>query len=212
MAVNQATRNQTILAKYIPEEAVPVISDWIFHFNFKLKIRKPRVSVYGDYRPPLPGTNHLITINRDLNRYAFLLTLVHEIAHLLAHERHGRKIKPHGDEWKNSFKELMRPIIRLGVFPEDVRAAIVNYMQDPGASSCSDDNLMRVLKKYDSPNGLVLLESLPVNAQFSWAGKVFVKGAKIRTRYQCILHGTKHVYFFAALAEVGKIKTETVSD
>lgn len=200
--MNQATRNQSILAKYIPEAAVPLISDWIFHFDFKLKIRKPRQSVYGDYRPPLQGRNHLITVNRDLNQYAFLLTLVHEIAHLLAHERHGLRIKPHGEEWKNSFKDLMRPIMRLGVFPDDVRAAIIKYMQDPGASSCSDIHLMRTLKKHDAPNGLVLLESLPANSVFRYGDKNFVKGVKIRTRFQCKLYGTEHIYFFAALAEV----------
>lgn len=141
-----------------------------------------------------------------MNQYAFLLTLVHEIGHLLAHERHGLRIKPHGEEWKNAFKDLMRPIIRLGVFPDDVKHAIIKYMQDPGASSCSDVNLMRVLKKYDSSNGLVLLESLPHNACFSYGGKEFVKGAKIRTRYQCKQRGTEHIYFFAALAEVGHIR------
>lgn len=182
-----------------------MISDWIFHFNFKLKIRKPRQSVYGDYRPPREGSNHLITVNRDMNEYAFLLTLVHEIAHLLAHERHGRRIKPHGEEWKTSFKDLMRPVMRLGVFPDDVRAAIVKYMQDPGASSCSDVNLLRTLKKYDKANGLVLLESLPMHSIFRFGDKTFVKGAKIRTRFQCKLHGTQHVYFFAALAEVSAI-------
>ena len=205
--MNQAERNQSILAKYIPEPAVPLISDWIFHFNFKLKIRKPRQSVYGDYRPPMPGTNHLITVNRDLNQYAFLLTLVHEIAHLLAHERYGRRIKPHGDEWKDCFKELMRPIMRLGIYPDDVRAAIVGYMQNPGASSCSDDNLLRTLKRYDKANGLVLLESLPLHAVFQFGDKRFVKGKKIRTRFECKLYGTQHVYIFAALAEVTHVKT-----
>ncbi len=166
------------------------------------------MSVYGDYRPPMPGSNHLITINRDMNQYAFLLTLVHEIAHLLAHERHGRRIKPHGEEWKNCFKELMRPVMRLGIFPDDVRGAIIGYMQNPGASSCSDDNLLRTLKKYDKANGLVLLESLPLNSVFQFGGKQFVKGKKIRTRYHCHLSGTKHIYFFAALAEVTHVKAE----
>ena len=206
--MQQAERNQSILAKYIPEPAVPLISDWIFHFNFKLKIRKPRQSVYGDYRPPRPGTNHLITINRDMNQYAFLLTLVHEIAHLLTHERHGFRIKPHGEEWKTAFKDLMRPVMRLGVFPDDVRTAIVKYMQDPGASSCSDINLMRTLKKYDPANGLVLLESLPMNTVFRFGEKIFVKGPKVRTRFQCKQHGTPHIYFFAALAEVAVVSAQ----
>jgi len=203
--VEQAHRNQSILAKYIPEPAVPLISDWIFHFNFKLKIRKPRLSRYGDYTQPKSGLNHLITINRDMNKYAFVLTLVHEIAHLLTFERHGNRVKPHGAEWKNAFKELMRPVMRLDIFPEDVRLAIISYMQDPGASSCSDENLLRILKKYDRDNGLVHLETLHLHAHFEYGGKIFVKGAKMRTRYQCKLRDSHHVYLFSGLADVKRV-------
>jgi len=205
--VDQATRNQSILAKYIPEAAVPLISQWIFHFNFKLKIRKPRQSLYGNYRPPKPGLNHTITVNRDMNQYAFLLTLVHEIAHLLTYERHGHRVKPHGEEWKNSFKELMRPVMRLEVFPEDVRNTIVSYMRDPGASSCSDIDLMRVLRRHDKPNGFIHLETLPLNAEFDYGGRIFIKGMKMRTRYQCKEKLTGHVYLFSGLADV-KAKIE----
>src|SRR3954463_5857713 len=106
-AMHPVTRNQNILAKYIPEPAVPLISDWIYHFNFKLKIKKSRQSKFGDYRPR-PGLNHLITINQDLNKYAFLMTLVHEIAHLLCYERHADRVRPHGEEWKECYRELMR--------------------------------------------------------------------------------------------------------
>ena len=200
--MDQATRNQSILAKYIPEAAVPLISQWIFHFNFKLKIRKPRQSLYGNYRPPKPGLNHTITVNRDMNRYAFLLTLVHEIAHLLTYERHGYRVKPHGEEWKNSFKELMRPVMRLEVFPDDVRNAIISYMRDPGASSCSDIDLMRVLRKHDKPNGFIHLETLSLNAEFDYGGRIFIKGMKMRTRYQCKEKLTGHVYLFSGLADV----------
>jgi hypothetical protein len=200
--MDQMTRNQSILAKYIPEPAVPLISEWIIHFNFKLKIKKSRQSKYGDYRPPLPGLNHQITINQDLNKFAFLLTLVHEIAHLLCQERHGNRVKPHGEEWKNCFKELMRPFMRLNIYPDDVYHAIVGYMKNPAASSCSDDNLLRTLKKYDAPSDLVHLETLPQNAVFIYNERQFVKGPKIRTRFKCLEKDHLHVYFFAALAEV----------
>ena len=79
--MEQLERNQSILYKYIPEKAVPAISEWIYKFDFKLRIKKSRLSKYGDYRPPVNGENHLITINYDMNKYAFLITLVHEIAH-----------------------------------------------------------------------------------------------------------------------------------
>jgi len=200
--LDQLSRNQSILAKYIPDPAIPLISDWIYHFNFKLKIKKSRQSKFGDYRPPLPGLNHQITINHDLNKFAFLITLVHEIAHLLTHERHGHRVKAHGEEWKNSFRELMRPFMRMEIFPQDVFDGIVKYMKDPAASSCSDDNLFRALKRYDKPNSLVHLETLPNNVEFIFNDRNFIKGPKVRTRYRCIEKNSNHVYLFAALAEV----------
>ncbi len=203
--MEQITRNQTILAKYIPVPAIPLISEWIYHFNFKLKIKKSRMTKFGDYRPPVHGLNHQITINHDLNRYAFLITLVHEIAHLLCHERHGERVKPHGEEWKDAYRELMRPFMRLPIFPDDVREAVIRYMKDPSASSCSDDNLLRALKRYDRPTDLVHLETLPSNSEFLFNKRSFIKGPKIRTRYRCKEKKTNHIYLFAALAEVKKI-------
>lgn len=199
----QLERNKAILRKYLPEPTVPLIAEWIYHFDFKLKIKKSRSSKYGDYRQPLAGTNHLITINHDLNPYAFLLTLVHEIAHLLTFNRHGNRVKPHGEEWKQSFKELMRPVMRYDVFPADVRQAIIAYMQDPGASSCSDPQLQRVLKQHDAKDGVILLEMLPLHTVFTWnENRRFVKLHKRRTRYLCREIDTNREYLFSGLAEV----------
>jgi SprT protein len=200
--LDQLTRNQSILAKYIPEPAIPLISEWIYHFNFKLKIKKSRQSKFGDYRPPLPGLNHQITVNHDLNQFAFLITLVHEVAHLLCYERHGNNVKAHGEEWKNAYRELMRPFMRMEIFPQDVFDGIIKYMKDPAASSCSDDNLFRALKRYDKPNDMVHLETVSNNAEFIFNDRHFIKGPKIRKRYKCVEKNSNHVYLFAALAEV----------
>lgn len=204
--MDQVTRNQSILAKYIPQPAIPLISDWIYQYNFKLKIKKSRQSKFGDYRPPLPGLNHQITINHDLNQFAFLITLVHEIAHLLCHERHGNRVKAHGEEWKNAYRELMRPFMRMEIFPQDVFDGIVKYMRDPAASSCSDDTLFRALKRYDKPNDMVHLETVSNNREFIFNNRHFIKGPKVRTRYKCVEKHTNHVYLFAALAEVKLIE------
>ena len=50
----------------------------------------------------------------NLNPYRFLMTLVHEVAHLVAFQKYGRAIKPHGKEWKFTFQTLMLPFIRPG--------------------------------------------------------------------------------------------------
>src|SRR5579863_8574196 len=98
--MQQLYRNKSILSKYIPESAVATIADWVYVYDFKLKIKRSRSTKYGDYRPPVKGQNHQITINHDLYKYAFLNTLVHEIAHLSAWKKYGDTIQSHGKEWK----------------------------------------------------------------------------------------------------------------
>lgn len=205
----QLERNKAILTKYLPDNTVDIIAGWIFHYDFKLKIKKSRASKYGDYRPPLKGTNHQITINHDMNKYAFLITLVHEVAHLTNWNKHRNRVKPHGEEWKSEFKVLMQPFINEEVFPPDVLSALTRYMRDPAASSCSDPHLMRVLKQYDVRVNTVLLEELPANTIFMYSqGRYFVKGEKIRTRFKCVELKTKREYLFSPLAEVYLVKNE----
>jgi SprT protein len=201
--MTQIERNKTILAKYIPEPAVPLISEWIYTYDFKLKIKKGRSSKYGDYRPPLVHTNHHISVNRDLNPYAFLVTLVHEIAHLSNWKKHGDRIKPHGVEWKQEFREHMQPFFKLQLFPEDVHGALVRYLTNPAASSCSDIQLLRILKKYDNGTGAIFLEDIPPGTVFLFGrGRHFRKGEKVRKRFLCLELQTHRKYLFNPLSEV----------
>jgi SprT protein len=201
--MSQLERNKSILHKYIPSPAVPLIAEWIYHFDFKLKIKKSRSSKYGDYRPPLENTNHHISVNRDLNPYSFLVTLVHEIAHLSNFRKNGDRVKPHGEEWKLEFRRLMQPFFELGFFPEDVHRALTRYLLNPAASSCSDIGLLRVLKKYDDVNGSVFLEELPAGTTFVFGkGRKFRKGEKIRKRFCCAEVGSGKKYLFSPLCEV----------
>jgi hypothetical protein len=194
----------TILSKYLPAEAAPVIARWIDYFQCDFKVSRNRNTKYGDYRPPHAEKGHRISVNYDLNPYAFLITTVHEFAHLLTWNDHKRKAKPHGQEWKSNFKRMMNPFFEKDVFPGDVKRAIVTYLQNPSASSCTDLNLFRVLKTYDEKKtNAVAVEKLPENAVFSMKnGRVFKKEVKIRTRYRCTELKTGLVYLFNPLAEV----------
>jgi SprT protein len=205
--MDQLERNQSILYKYIPEKAVPVIAEWILKFDFKLRIKKSRSSKYGDYRPPIKGENHLITINYDMNKYAFLITLVHEIAHLSNYNKNKNSVKPHGEEWKLHYKLLMQQFLIPDIFPGDVIMALRKYMSNPAASSCSDTNLLRVLKKYDIRQDTVLLEELPQGMQFRYNNsRDFIKGEQVRKRFKCKEVGTNRMYLFNPLTEVLAIK------
>ncbi len=211
--MNQLERNQSILYKYIPEKAVPTISEWVLKFDFKLRIKKSRSSKYGDYRPPINGENHLITINYDLNKYAFLITLIHEIAHLSNFNKHKNSVKPHGEEWKLHYKLLMNQFLIPDIFPPDIILALRKYMSNPAASSCSDINLLRVLKQYDNHKNTILLEDITTGSTFSYNdNRYFIKGEQVRKRFKCKEISSNRLYLFNPLTEVTVITTPKISE
>lgn len=193
-----------ILARYMPPDAAPLIGRWIDHFKCEFKISRGRSSKFGDYRAPFDGKGHRISVNYNLNPYAFLVTTVHEFAHLHTWNEHKHQAKPHGTEWKNNFKKMMQPFFEKDVFPPDVKQAIVKYLNNPAASSCSDLNLYRSLRMYDAPQESIhTVEKIAANTLFKLKdGRIFQKGEKLRKRYKCVEVATKRVYLFSPVAEV----------
>ena len=206
-------RNAEILSKYIPEKAVGLIVRWIYEYDFKLKITKERNTKLGDYRPPIDRPNHLITINHNLNPYSFLVTLVHEIAHLTCYNRYRNRVLPHGEEWKSEYKKHLSYFLTKEIFPDDVLFVLMRHLEKPGASSCADSNLLKVLKRYDKKNEeqpVVFLEKLPYKTKFLYNGsRLFEKGLRVRTRYKCTEISTGNQYLFHALAEVQMVEPVT---
>lgn len=192
------------LSKYMPEAAAPIISQWINDTSCRFKVTRSRKTKLGDYRAPFRGNPHQITVNHDLNPYAFLLTSIHEFAHLKTYQDYKSTVRPHGKEWKQNFVNLIQPFIKLSIFPNDILIAIASYMNNPAASSCTDLNLYRALKKYDCKNteGTVV-EDLPQGAIFVLKnGRKFRKMEKIRKRYKCMEIVTDKIYLFHPIAEV----------
>ncbi|UOE49575.1 SprT-like domain-containing protein [Mucilaginibacter sp. SMC90] len=204
-----------VLEKYLPAEAAPLIARWIDYFKCEFKISRNRNSKFGDYRSPYGGKGHRISVNYDLNPYAFLVTTVHEFAHLHTWNEHKQKAKPHGTEWKNNFKKMMQPFFEKEIFPADVKKAIVNYLDNPAASSCSDLNLYRSLRKYDPPKeseAILTVEKIPLKALFKLKdGRVFRKDEKLRKRFKCTEVATKRIYLFSPVAEVELIEGATAA-
>jgi SprT protein len=192
---------ESILSQYMPAEATPIIGKWIDYFQCEFKIS--RATKLGDYRHPYKNTGHKISVNNNLNSYAFLVTTVHEFAHLLTWNDHKNKVRPHGNEWKYNFKRMMVPFLEQNIFPEDVRQAIVSYLNNPTAASCTDLKLSRALKKYDLLPDVSRLEELPLHAVFTIKdGRQFKKGEKLRKRYRCVCLSNGNIYLFNPLAEV----------
>ena len=169
-----------------------------------MKIVNHRVTRHGDYRR-LSNGQHQITVNVTLNKYRFLITLVHEIAHLVAFERFGRSIKPHGSEWKRTFQELMVPFIRPEIFPNQLLPLIARHFKNPKASSSTDAQLSIALKAFDGTQhtDTSYVYELPFGSVFRiYNGKLFKKGNRRIKRYECIEMATGRMYLFQPNAEV----------
>ncbi|MBE7178815.1 MAG: sprT domain-containing protein [Mucilaginibacter polytrichastri] len=199
--------NQHILGQFLPEGTAATIEKWINYYRCDFTIHRSRRSKLGDYRAPFKGDPHRISVNRDLNPYAFLVTTVHEFAHLLTHEQHKGRVLPHGTEWKLNFKKMMQPFLQGDFLPVDVSRVLRAYLENPAASSCADVSLMRILKKYDEPKpDAVTVEKLALGSIFCLPdGRTFQKQEKLRKRFRCVEMQTKRIYLFSPMAEVRKM-------
>ena len=191
------------LEKYLPERAVGPCFELIKNHGVHLKIVNHRVTRHGDYRR-LPNGKHQITVNASLNQYRFLITLVHEIAHLVAFEKFGRFIKPHGKEWKQTFQHLMLPFIRPEIFPSQLLPFVANHFRNPKASSSTDSRLAIALRTFDAVERIKsYVFELSEGSTFRlYNGRVFKKGKKRTKRYECIELATGKLYLFQPNAEV----------
>ncbi len=190
------------LEKYIPQAAVKPVFQIIQEHNIYLKIVNERVTRHGDYRK-MPNGQHQITVNSNLNSYRFLITLIHEIAHLETFKIYGRQIKPHGKEWKHTFQKQMLPFLRPEIFPIQLLPYLALHFKNPKASSDTDAKLSLALKQYDAPNDKNYIFEIPLGGKFRlYNGKIFKRGNKRVKRYECLEVATGRVYLFNPNAEV----------
>lgn len=191
------------LEKYLPQGSAQYAHDLLWKYGIQLHIKKPRKTKLGDYRSPRPGEPHRISVNNDLNPYSFLITFLHETAHLINFEKNGHKVKPHGGEWKSEFYEVSKPILVDSYLPNDVLKAVSNYVKNPAASSCTSPELVRTLKQYDIRKELhLLVENIQEGAHFYIENRLFERGPKLRSRYRCKEIVTGKWYFVPGLMEV----------
>lgn len=199
------------LQHFLPPGTYDAVIRYIEFYKVHLTVARERKSILGNYRCRTAHTNHRISVNGNLNPFEFLITLIHELAHLLTYEKFGNKVKSHGREWKLVYGRLLDSFLKNKIFPVDIERTLLQTLANPAASSCAEDGLIRVLRKYDiDSSGLVLIEELPVDAQFiidlaSGEGRVFQKGEKLRKRFFCTEVRTGKKYLFSPVYKVNRV-------
>ena len=192
-----------ILSKHIPENAVELVNEMLEDHPVQLKIVNNRTTKHGDFKRTKNGDLQ-ITVNKNLNSYQFLLTLVHEVAHLVTYKE-KKHLKPHGIEWKCNFQHLMLPFLRPSIFPQQLLPHLAKYLKNPKASTGSDVNLTYALKQYDEKSGKCFIFELQQGSIFSFKNKTYKKGNLRRTRIECTEIKSNKKYLFNQNAEVNLI-------
>lgn len=197
------------LQKFMPADAFPLVLPYLEKYHVHLTITRERKSILGDYRHALPGKNHRISVNGNLNPYSFLITLIHELAHLICFQQYAHRVPPHGKEWKMIYQELMRQFLGRDIFPGILEVALVKSLHNLPASSCSDVELARVLQTFDLvPDFLQRVEDLPVGSIFRMDLRFFRREEKLRKRIRCTDCQNGRVYLFSPIVPVDPISGE----
>jgi SprT protein len=195
------------LQDYLPPGTYEPVLGYLRQYKVHLTVARERKSILGDYRHRTHQDNHRISVNGNLNTYSFLITLLHELAHLLTFEQFGNKVLAHGREWKTIYSKVLAQFLEHKIFPADIEAELLRSLQNPAASTCAEDGLLRVLRNYDpKEDHHRLVEEIALNGLFRLKdGRVFKKEGKLRKRYRCIEVKTGKVYLFSPVYEVESV-------
>lgn len=191
-----------MLEEHIPRPALGYCFQLWETYLFEFRLRRKRISKVGDFTCR-HGRKPRITINQDSHPLLFLLTYVHEVAHLVVHEQHGWKVDAHGTEWKKTFQDLLSPVMTEQIFPNKLLTILKRHMKDPMASSFSDSELTAALREQDErQKSVTLLSQIPEGTIFGLHGRWFRKGRLRRTRVLCHELKTRRNYLVPADAAI----------
>jgi hypothetical protein len=196
----------TILQSHVPASSLDYCFTLWKASPFELKITKSRQTKVGDFTSRKTKRHPRITLNNDLNPFLFLLTYVHEVAHLRVYLEFGARLDPHGEKWKTTFTDLMLPMLWETVFPDEILHELRRHMINPKASSFADTDLTQAFRKFDKDSNQVVLSQIPEGSIFRLQGKYFKKGKLRRTRVLCRELQSRKDYLVPADALVSDVQ------
>lgn len=189
------------LEKYLPENTLQYLKTWFLDHYIHIKITRNRNSKLGDYRK-LPDNSHEITINSTLSPQLFFFVLTHELAHLIAFEKYGRRISPHGNEWKETFRLML--LESLEVYEEELRPIITKFSKSPKANFMASPDLVKYFHIEKQDDTLQFIEELKKGEYFMYRNEKYLLEGLIKKNYLCKNLATGRKYSFKPLARVEK--------
>lgn len=201
--MTHSTALHTRLLELLPRAAHKPVCELLDTFPITLKISRSRSSKWGDYRYGMPGKAPAVSVNGDLHPSLFLLTLIHELAHHEVAVNYGRKVRPHGVEWQQAFRQLLAPFLEDDSFPPPVRQELVRHMQRPKATVSADPKLYAALMDLQGRSGEFIHE-LSSGDRFEFKERIYQMQGKRRTRFLCKDVANGRQYLFRSATPVRK--------
>ncbi|MCQ9641342.1 SprT-like domain-containing protein [Chryseobacterium sp. WG14] len=189
------------LEKYLPPNTLTYLRVWFSDHYIHIKVTRNRNSKLGDYRK-LPDNSHEITVNSTLTPQLFFFVLTHELAHLIAFEKYGRRISPHGNEWKETFRKML--IESLDIYDEDLKPIIVKFSKAPKANFMASPDLVRYFHTEKQDDSLQFIEELQKGEFFIYRNEKYLLEGLVKKNYLCKNLATGRKYSFKPLARVEK--------
>lgn len=189
------------LEKYLPENTLPFLKNWFGEHYIHIKITRGRNSKLGDYRR-MPDKSHQITVNSTLQPQLFFFVLTHELAHLLAFEKFGNRIAPHGIEWKHTFRDMLLESIEI--YEEDLKPIITKFSLSPKANFMASPDLVRYFHIENLEENHYFIEQLEVGNKFIYRQQTYIIQKKLKKNYICKNLSNGKNYIFKPLAKVEK--------
>jgi SprT protein len=197
------------ITPYFPADLIEFTLSQMLQHSIQVKLARPRKAVHGWFKATHRGRRHTISLNINMKPWMMFLVFVHELAHLKVFEKHGRRVLPHGKEWKESMRTLIIPLIEAQKIPEALKIRLAHFLVRVPATFNRDKALMREIMLLDGDSLPVLLSDWPFGKEFALAGgKRFVKIEKLRTRYRCISTDNKRHYLISGHAEIIAIQNQ----
>ena len=194
------------LEDYLPQGCAAPVLEWFGRHHVILNITRSRRSKLGDFRSRVQPEPPVISVNHDLNSYSFLVTLLHEMAHADVFLSSKKRMQPHGTEWKSAYHKLATPFLSIQGLDPLFASTFEQYLRNPAASSGTHQPLAKVLKSFDQPRDVTLINEIPENTFFALPdGRIFKKGIQLRKRFRCECLNNRRIYLFSPMAEITPI-------